>query len=128
MEQLLSGILQYLGYFNILTTDWTRLDSSQKVSEISFACFFADNVNYELFGKLLEDFLPCLQIFCTFGSAIVIYYGQYGKLFKGPEDKSMVDVDKIIRDLAEDNTLEEDDTSEDDANEAANSNSENERS
>lgn len=98
------------------------IESSQKALKISFTRLFATNVDYRPFGQLLEGLPLRPQISCIFGSVIIAYYDQYSKLLEGLDNKSIVDVDQITRDIEEDNLLEGDNTSRDDKNEAASSN------
>lgn len=118
------GTSQHLKCFNTLTTDWTGVEFTQNALEISFAYFSAANVNYRPFDEHLEDFSPHFQIFCIFKSIIIIYYGQYGKFVKSPEDKHIVDVFEIVGDLGKDDILGKEDNSKDDNNEVVNNNSE----
>lgn len=109
MEWLLLETSFYSEYFNILTIDLFCIET-QNPLKISFNYLCTANVYYKLFGELLKGFSFSPQIFYTNRSVITIYFGKYGKLLKGSEDKSMVDIGK-------DNTLNNID------NKAVNSNS-----
>lgn len=62
---------------------------------MTFACLFAANVHYGLFGELQERPLPTL----TTGSVIAIHYSKYGKLLRGLKDQLILDNDEIARDV-----------------------------
>ncbi len=64
---------------------------------MTFACFFAANIHYGLFGELQEGPPPALQI--TTGSIITTHYGKYGELLEGLEDQLMLDNDEIAGDV-----------------------------
>lgn len=62
-----------------------------------FACLFAANVYYRLFGKLQKRLL--LDFWITTKSVITIYYSKYGKLLKSLEDQLILDNNKIQKDV-----------------------------